>query len=102
MRKMLMFVVLSLAAFGVVPADAGVKLTQQQVTDVCGKKLQSNGGAMGCTKACGLNGEQTCDFGCYKGKCEGRCLTCGVKERTGLFGGLRANRVVRQTVKAYR
>jgi hypothetical protein len=60
---------------------AGVKITQQQVANVCGKKLQTGGGHSGCTKACGLNGEHQCDFDCNNktGKCEGQCLTCSAR-----------------------
>jgi hypothetical protein len=79
---------------------AGVKLTQQQVKDTCGKKLQSGGGAMGCEKQCGLNGEHLCTFGCYKGQCSGECLNCGVKARGIFRGQMRANWTVRGAVKA--
>jgi hypothetical protein len=101
MRKaiLLSFGVVTLVAFALVPHEAGaVKLSPEQVKTVCGSKLQSSGGAMGCTKACGLNGEHICDFGCYKGDCNGSCMTCGVKNVHAMFPRIYANRVVRQTL----
>ena len=100
MRKWGMFIVALVVAFAFVPDEAGaVKITQQQVKNVCGSKLESNGGAMGCEKKCGLNGEHTCDFGCNpQGRCEGVCKTCGAASRTVLFPKLYSNRVVRQLI----
>jgi len=101
MRKWIMFIVALAVAFTFVPDEAAaVKISQQQVKDVCGSKLQSGGGAMGCEKKCGLNGEHTCDFGCNpQGQCEGVCKTCGALSRSGLFQGIYANRVVRRAVR---
>jgi hypothetical protein len=83
--RKIIFGLVALAAFALVhheAAAAGVKITEQNVKDVCGAKLQSGGGMMGCTKTCGSNGEHLCDFHCEGGnKCEGQCLNCGVKER---------------------
>jgi hypothetical protein len=96
-------VALAIAAAFAAPhhaSAAGVKLTQQQVKDTCGKKLQSGGGAMGCEKSCGLNGEHLCTFGCYKGQCSGECLNCGVKARGIFRGQMRANWAVRGAMKA--
>ena len=74
MRKII-FGLVALAAFALVhheAAAAGVKITEQNVKDVCGAKLESGGGMMGCTKTCGSNGEHLCDFHCEGGnKCEG-------------------------------
>jgi hypothetical protein len=74
--------VLSLAVLGFTSAQGyaetkPVKLTKEQVTTVCGKKLESGGGAIGCTKPCGIGGKSTCNFGCYKGKCTGEILMVG-------------------------
>jgi len=102
MRKALVvivgFVAVALFPFGA--GAAGVKLTQDQVSTVCGKGLISSGGSSGCTKTCGLNGEHECQYSCYKGKdCQGNCNTCGVKSRTVMFPGFYANRMVRQSVR---
>jgi hypothetical protein len=93
MRKSILFIV-GLLAIALIPHDAAaVKLAQQQVKDVCGKKLRTGGDAMGCTKQCGLNNEHTCDFGCKGNDCNGSCMTCGVKAR--IIPHPYANRVVR-------
>jgi hypothetical protein len=102
MRK-IVFGLVALAAFALVPHEAsaaGVKITKQNVNDVCGAKLESGGGSMGCTKQCGLNGEHLCDFSCTGDKCVGYCLSCGVKERLVELPSKKsaialANRVVR-------
>ena len=91
-------VIATLAAFGLLPgaADAaGVKITQQQVANVCGKKLQTGGGHSGCTKACGLSGEHQCDFDCNNetGNCQGVCLTCSAR----FFGKNSTRRVIAAT-----
>ena len=61
MRKYLAFVGLFAAAAllpGVAAAkDIAVSLTKSQVATVCN-------GAMYCEKSCGLNGQNTCTFGC--------------------------------------
>jgi hypothetical protein len=81
---------------------AGVKLTKDQVATVCGKGMTSHGGSSGCEKKCGLNGEHTCEYSCYKGKeCEGNCTTCGVEARTVLFPNWYANRVVRKQLRSH-
>jgi len=104
MRKLVLMIIVGLAAFALFPSEAGaVKITQQQVNNVCGSKLQSAGGHTGCVKTCGLNKEHQCDFDCTKQGCEGTCVTCGVKvERSGFFGKIYSNRVVRQTVRTSR
>jgi hypothetical protein len=53
MRKRLMFIV-GLAAFVLTPhVAAAVKLTSEQVDNVCGSKKQTqSNGVSGCTKAC--------------------------------------------------
>lgn len=103
MLRSILFIafVAALAAFGLLPGEAqaaGVKLTQQQVTDVCGKKLQTGGGHSGCTKNCGLNGEYQCDFDCNNktGKCEGQCLTCGAR----FVGKNSTRRIINTDVRA--
>jgi hypothetical protein len=102
MRKALMVIVgfVAVALFPLAAGAAGIKLTQQQVSTVCGKGMTSHGGSSGCTKSCGLNGEHECKYHCYKGKeCQGECTTCGVKSRTVMFPGFYANRMVRQSVR---
>lgn len=61
-------VLLSMACLCLLPsfASGAVRVTEQQVRNVCGGGLQSSGGAIGCTKKCGGT---TCDYGCYKDKC---------------------------------
>jgi hypothetical protein len=94
MRKSFMFII-GLATLALFATEAAaVKITEQQVKNVCGSKLQSAGGAMGCSKKCGLNQEHTCDFSCHQGNCQGLCMTCGVRTRTG-FPNRFGNRVVR-------
>jgi hypothetical protein len=74
--RKIIFGLVALAAFALVhheAAAAGVKITEQNVKDVCGAKLKSGGGMMGCTKTCGSNGEHLCDFHCEGGnKSEGQ------------------------------
>jgi hypothetical protein len=56
---------LAALAFAVSEASAKtitVKLTSEQVANVCGKSLQTGGGHSGCTKSCG-NGH-ICDYDC--------------------------------------
>jgi len=61
-------ILLSVACLCLVPtfASGATRVTEQQVRNVCGKNLQSGGGAIGCTKKCG---DTVCDYGCYKDKC---------------------------------
>ncbi len=61
-------ILLSVACLCLVPtfASGATRVTEQQVRNVCGKSLQSGGGAIGCTKKCG---NTVCDYGCYKDKC---------------------------------
>jgi hypothetical protein len=69
MRKLVMFIV-GLAAFALIPPEvaAATKLTSQQVANVCGSALKTETTSVsGCRKACGLNKEHSCQFGCYKG-----------------------------------
>lgn len=60
---------LSVACLCLLPsfASAATRVTEQQVRNVCGKNLQSNGGAIGCAKKCG---NTVCDYGCYKNRCD--------------------------------
>jgi len=56
---------LAALAFAVSEASAKtitVRLTSEQVANVCGKSLQTGGGHSGCTKSCG-NGH-ICDYDC--------------------------------------
>jgi hypothetical protein len=103
MHKSVLFVFgfVALAAFALVPHEAmAVKISPQQVKNVCGKQLQQGGGAMGCTKKCGLNGEHLCDFGCLGNNCNGFCLTCGVARLEVVTKrSANANRVVIGTVR---
>ncbi len=102
MRKsvLFMFGFVALAAFALVPHEAAaVKISQQNVKDVCGSKLQQSGGAMGCTKKCGLNGEHLCDFGCVGNDCNGFCLSCGVRFEVVTRRSANAKRVVIGTVR---
>jgi hypothetical protein len=61
-------ILLSVACLCLVPtfANAATRVTEQQVRTVCGKNMQSSGGAIGCTKKCG---NTVCDYGCYKNEC---------------------------------
>lgn len=61
-------ILLSVACLCLVPsfANAATRVTEQQVRNVCGKNMQSSGGAIGCTKKCG---NTVCDYGCYKNEC---------------------------------
>jgi hypothetical protein len=77
MQMRFLFILLSMGflALHVAPAEAkGVKLTPEQVKTVCGKDIQSGGGNTGCTKNCGLNGQNICDYNCKGGKCEGQIV----------------------------
>jgi hypothetical protein len=55
--------------------------TESGVRNVCGKDLQSGGGAMGCTKQCGSS---TCDYSC--GGPEGKGCRTVVFTRTAPTG----------------
>ncbi len=102
MRKAFVLMVgfVAVASFPFVAGAAGVKLTPEQVGTVCGKGMTSGGASSGCKKSCGLNGEHSCEYSCYKGKdCEGNCTTCGVKSRSVMFPNFYANRMVRQSVR---
>lgn len=59
---------LSVACLCLLPtfATGAMRVTEQQVRNVCGKNLQSGGGAIGCARKCG---NTVCDYGCYKDKC---------------------------------
>lgn len=59
---------LSVACLCLLPtfASGATRITEQQVRNICGKDLQSSGGAIGCAKKCG---NTACDYGCYKDKC---------------------------------
>jgi hypothetical protein len=75
-----------------------VKLTTQQVANVCGKQLQSNGGQAGCMKKCG---NYTCDYNCNKDGCAGQCLTCPGQGRV-IFPGLKSRMVIKKAVNSAR
>jgi len=93
MRKYLAFIGL-LAAAALLPGvaaakDIAVSLTKSQVATVCN-------GAMYCEKSCGLNGQNTCTFGCGSKGCSGMCSNCaarttGVSAIRGVFGGTMSN-----------
>jgi len=101
MRKLMVFMVV-LASFGVLAQEGvaePVKLTGQQVENVCGKKLKTEpSGVSGCTKDCGANNEQSCEFGCYKGGCWGSCITCA-RARSAFFPNLYSSRIVRRALR---
>jgi hypothetical protein len=105
MTKAVMNLALAWAVALPLAQAAGVKVTEQQVNDVCGNGLQENKGAgvKGCTKKCGLNGEHTCDFSCIRKKCEGVCVSCGVKERRVTYvnraAAARANAVITRAIE---
>jgi hypothetical protein len=95
--------VIGLAALSFAVSDASaktitVKLTSEQVANVCGKSLQTGGGHSGCTKSCG-NGH-ICDYDCSKKtkQCGGQCLTC--PQRRFPFGTNYPAHVVNMSVKA--
>lgn len=71
-----------------------VKLTTQQVANVCGKQLQSGGGHAGCTKNCG---KYVCDYDCTKAGCYGQCVTCPGTGRK-IFPGLKSRLVISDAV----
>jgi len=75
-----------------------VKLTSEQVANVCGKSLQTGGGHSGCTKNCG-NGH-ICDYDCSNKTKQrgGQCLTC--PQRRFPFGTNFPAHVVNMSVKA--
>lgn len=86
MRKSIILIV-GLFAFAFVVGDAAaktiaVKITQQQVANVCGKNMQTGGGHSGCTKSCGAQKENVCDFDCNNktGNCTGTCVTCAARK----------------------
>ncbi len=61
-------ILLTVACLCLVPGfvSAATRVTETQVRNICGKDLQSGGGAIGCSKKCG---NTVCDYGCYKDKC---------------------------------
>ena len=72
-------------AFAVTDASAKtiiVKLTSQQVANVCGKNMQTGGGHSGCSKNCGAGNKQICDFDCNNKtkQCGGQCVTCAQRK----------------------
>ena len=75
-----------------------LKLTSEQVANVCGKSRQTGGGHSGCTKSCG-NGH-ICDYDCSNKtkQCGGQCLTC--PQRRFPFGTNFPAHVVNMSVKA--
>jgi hypothetical protein len=95
MRRLVLFFgfVLAAFAFAANSADAApVKLTKQQVQTVCD-------GGNTCTRSCGLEGENLCEFKCKGDKCSGSCLSCPGQGRTALFPGFYSKRVVKKAVK---
>lgn len=108
MRKLVvvfaLFVGLAGLAFAVTDASAKtitVKLTSQQVANVCGKNMQTGGGHSGCSKNCGAGNKQICDFDCNNNKtkqCGGQCVTCA--QRKFPFGNNYPTHVVNMSVKA--
>ncbi len=84
MRKSFAILALLIACAALLPAAHGafaktvtVKLSSEQVANVCGKNIQTGGGHTGCAISCG-NGKQICEFDCdNKSKqCGGQCVTC--------------------------
>jgi len=84
MRKLVVFIILAFGIAVLAPPviDAAaktivVKLSSEQVANVCGKNIQTGGGHSGCAISCG-NGKQICEFDCdNKSKqCGGQCVTC--------------------------
>ena len=77
-----------------------VKLTSQQVANVCGKNMQTGGGHSGCSKNCGAGNKQICDFDCNNKtkQCGGQCVTCA--QRKFPFGNNYPTHVVVMSVKA--
>lgn len=77
MRRFVLSVI-ALVAFGagVSEAPAFVKITKQQVANVCGSGLQTSNGHSGCTKACGVKKDQQCFYDCSEktGDCHGVVL----------------------------
>ncbi len=76
MRKSVVFIT-ALATLAFIAGEArAMDMTPEQVKNVCGKKLVDDGkGNFGCTKACGKEGKQECDYGCTAGKgCTGQVI----------------------------
>ena len=77
MRKSIVFTIaFTIVAFAAGEASAA-KLTEQQVRNTCGKKLQEGGGVIGCSKKCG---KEICDYSCGgpEGKgCRGHVVSKG-------------------------
>jgi len=95
MRRLVLMLIVGFAGFVLVPHAAeakGVKLTKEQVRTVCNGKTE-------CQKYCGSVGTDLCHFKCKGGKCEGKCLSCGVQESRHVFPKLYAKRVVKQVVR---
>lgn len=70
MRKIVIacFTVAAIAVFAVAfttneSAGKTIKITEQQMKNVCGKKVETGGGQTGCTKKCG---NTVCDYNCNK------------------------------------
>ena len=70
-------------------ATISVKITQEQVGNVCGKNMQTGGGHSGCSKQCGSNKQYVCDFDCNNksGNCTGTCVTCPTRTTGGMGRG---------------
>jgi hypothetical protein len=63
MRNAVTFVI-AVAALGLGQAQAkSIKITEQQMKNVCGKNVESGGGHTGCSKVCG---QFICDYDCTK------------------------------------
>ena len=69
MKLAVKFMLVATAALALpTPAQAGsreLEISRRGVEQACGGGLQSNGGVIGCTRACpaGINGT-TCDYSC--------------------------------------
>jgi hypothetical protein len=63
-RYVSVFVFIAAASLIASESRADTRLTQQQVENTCGSKLQSANGAEGCTKSCGQGGKKLCDYSC--------------------------------------
>jgi hypothetical protein len=76
-----------------------VKLTSQQVANVCGDRVETGGGHSGCSKPCG-NGKHICEYDCNNKtkECGGQCLTC--PQRKFPWGDNYSSHVVTKAVKA--
>lgn len=99
MRKSVSLIIVGVALAAMVSSAAVaktivVRLTEQQVANVCGKQSSSGGGHTGCTKSCG---QYVCDYDCTKKGCGGQCLNCPGTDRK-IFPGLKSRAVISNAV----